>query len=186
MVSIKNVMRKAVVTVDPATSISNVAKILTNNKVGSAVVVSGKKPIGIVTADDIVQLAAKGEDLKKTKVKDLKAGKLVSAKPSDNMLDVMKRMVKVGVKRMPVIDGSKLVGIVTEKELLLAAPELIEVLSEKLKARIGEVAEADNAITGMCEKCGNFSDDLRHSEGRWFCEDCREDDVIGEDSEDKY
>src|SRR3989338_4411477 len=134
MVSVKNVMRRSVVTVDPSVTISDVAKVLTNNKVGSAVIVSGKKPIGIVTSEDIVQLAAKGKDLKKVKVKDLKNGKLVTVKPSDNMLDVMKKMVKAGVKRVPVIDGSKLVGIVTDKELLLAAPELIEVLSEKLKA----------------------------------------------------
>ncbi len=173
MVAIRNIMRTKVVTVDPNASLYTISKILSNNQIGSVVVLDKKKPVRLVTEKDIVHALAHDKDLKKTKAKDLKKKPLVSANSSEDMLAVARKMVKSGVKRLPVIDGGRLVGIVSEKEILLAAPELIEVLSEKLKSRLDRVAEPTEAISGLCEKCGDYSDDLRHAEGRWLCEDCR-------------
>ena len=175
MVQIKSLMRKWVLTVDPNKSISDVARIMANNRIGSVVVLKGSKPVGIVTREDIVKVVAHGKDVKKVKVSDLKQAKFITAKPADDLLSIVRLMVKEGIKRVPVIENGKLVGILTDKEVLSAAPEMIEVLSERLKTRMGKVSEPEDSIPGLCEKCGDFSEDLRHSEGRWHCEDCRGD-----------
>ncbi|MBU0530152.1 MAG: CBS domain-containing protein [Candidatus Aenigmatarchaeota archaeon] len=175
MVKIKEIMKKHVITVGPSIDMAAVAKIMTNNRIGSVIVMDKSKPTGIVTTDDIVGLIAHGGNPKKTKISALKKRKkFVTASPDDNMLDVAKVMLKSGLKRIPVVKNGKLEGIVSDKEILTIAPELIDVMSEKLKARIATVALPDQEISGICERCEAYSDDLRTVNGRWWCEDCRE------------
>ncbi len=174
---VKDVMKRHVVTVDPNMNMSVISKILTNNRIGAVVIVNKGKPIGMVTTNDIVTLIAKDRDPKK-----VKAGKywkerkrpFLTVPPNESIMKVTKKMIKTGIKRFPVIEDGKLKGIVSTKEILLVSPELIEILSERLKARVDAVARPEQRISGLCEKCGEYSDDLRNIEGRWFCPDCRE------------
>jgi len=177
MVKVKDIMKKNVITVDPGLVVSDVAKIMTNNRIGSVVVLNDKmKPVDIVTDDDIVGLIAAGQNPKKVKIKDIPTKrKLIIASPDDDILKVTKRMIKTGVKRLPVIKDGKLQGIVSDKEVLLTAPELIEIMSEKLRARVEGVAQPDQEISGTCEQCESYSDELKSVGGRWLCEDCRQD-----------
>jgi len=176
MVKVKDIMKKQVITVDSDVSISDVAKIMTNNRIGSVIVMKKLKPVGIVTDDDIVGIIAQGKSPKKVKVRDLPQTKkkFVTATPNEDVLKITRRMIKSGVKRIPVLNGDKLIGIVSDKEILLTAPELIDVISEKLKMRVGLVARQDETISGICELCESYSDELKHIGGRWICEDCRD------------
>jgi len=177
MVKVKNIMKRNVITVDPDLMVSDVAKIMTNNRIGSVIVLNSKmKPVDIVTDDDIVGLIATGKNPKNVKIKDIPTKrKLIIASPDDDVLRVTKRMIKTGVKRLPVIKDGKLQGIVSDKEVLLTAPELLEIMSEKLRARIEGVAQPDQEISGICERCESYSDELKSVGGRWLCEDCRQD-----------
>jgi len=176
MVKVKDIMKRNVITVDPELTISDTAKIMTNNRVGSVIVIDKKmRPVDIITDDDVVGLIAAGKNPKKTKVKDVPTKrKLISASPDEDVLKITKRMIKNGIKRLPVIKNGKLQGIVSDKEILLTAPELLEIMSEKLRARIDMVAQPDQTISGICENCESYSDELKNVGGRWLCEDCRE------------
>jgi len=173
MVKVKDVMKKFVVTVDPTFTLDAVAKILSNNRIGSAVIMQKGKPIGIITSEDIVAAVAKGISPKKFKVKGLTKRRFITATPDHKLLDITKLMINKGIKRVPILKNGKLEGIVTDKEILLTAPEMIDVLSEKLKARVERVAKHDTSISGICEKCEGYSDDLRSMSGRWLCGSCR-------------
>lgn len=174
MPKVSEIMKKNVVTVNPNILISDVAKIMTNNRIGSVIVTDERMmPVSIVTDDDIVGLVASGKSPKKMKVRDLKRKKLISVSPGEDILKVAKLMIKTGYKRMPVIKDGKLQGIVSDKEILLVSPEMIEVLSEKLRARVEMVAQPDESISGMCESCDEYSDNLRNVAGRWMCKECR-------------
>lgn len=174
MIKVREIMKRSVVTIDPELTLADVAKIMTNNRIGSVIIMQKTKPIGIVTDDDIVGTIAMGKDPKKVKVRGLKKKtRFVTASPDEDVLKVTKRMVKTGIKRVPVIKDGKLIGIVSDKEVLLVSPELINVLSEKLKMRVGAVANPDQVISGICERCEAYSDDLRNIGGRWLCEECR-------------
>lgn len=175
MVKVKDIMKKYVVTADPDVSISNAAKVMTNNRIGSVVLTRKERPVGIITSEDITTVVARGKDPKKTRARELKKRKFISASPEDDVLKVTRLMVKSGVKRLPIIKGGKLVGMVSDKEILSTSPELIDILSEKLKARIERVANPIEAISGICEECESYSDELRNIGGRWLCEGCRQD-----------
>lgn len=174
MVKVKEVMKKFVYTVDPELSVDAVAKIMTNNRIGSVIVLDNGKPVGIVTDSDVVTVVAKGEDPKKVRIKDLEQRKFITTTPDEDLMKVIRTMVKTGVKRIPVLLNGKLQGIVSDKEILITAPEMIDILSEKLKARVSMVALPHQTISGICEKCEGYSDELKNVGGRWMCEDCRE------------
>lgn len=98
MVKIKDIMKKYVVTVNPELTLSDAAKIMTNNRIGSVVVTQKNKPIGIVTNEDIVKVVAEGRSPKNVKISDMKpVRKLVTVAPEDDMLKVTRMMIK-GVK----------------------------------------------------------------------------------------
>jgi len=172
MVKIKEVMKKHVVTVDPTFTMDAVAKIMSNNKIGSVIILRKNKPEGIVTREDIVAMVAGGRDPKTIKVKKLLGRSFLTASPNSELLSVTKSMIKKGVKSVQILKGGKLEGILTDKEILLTAPEMIDILSEKLKARVERVARPDSSISGICENCEGYSDTLHNHNGRWSCEDC--------------
>jgi CBS domain-containing protein len=175
MVKIKDVMKKNVITADPGLKMSDVAKIMTNNRVGSVIVMDKNKPIGIVTNDDLVGLIAQGKSPSDVSIKQVPRRKkeLIFAGPNDSVMAVAKKMLKSGIKRMPVIENGKLMGIVSDKEILLVSPEMINILSEKLKIRVERVADPTREISGICENCEAYSDHLVNDGGRWVCEDCK-------------
>ncbi len=174
MVKASEIMRRAVYTVEGNLSLAEVAKIMTSNRIGSVVVMKDNRPVGIVTDSDVVSIVAAGKDPKKILVKDLKKTKFITAPPETDLFKIVRTMVKTGVKRIPIVKDDKLYGIVSDKEILITTPEMIEVLSEKLKARVENVSSVGKAISGICENCEGYSDNIRSIGGRWVCEDCRD------------
>ncbi len=176
MIKVKSIMKTRVITAGPDINVSDAAKIMTNNRVGCLVIMQNKNPVGIVTDSDIVSVVASGKNPKSVRIKDVPAKKkFITASPAENIEDVTRKMIKNGVKRVPVIQNGKLMGIVSDKEILLVSPELLEILSEKLKMRVESVASPDRTISGICESCGDYSDSLNNVGGSWMCEDCRGD-----------
>jgi len=173
MVGVKQIMKRYVITVDPKVSVRDAAVTMTKNKVGSLIIVEKGKPSGIVTSEDIVSIVASDKNSKKVRVGDLPQRRLITATPQEDVITVSRRMVKNGVKRIPVVDKGKLVGIVSDKEIMTTTPEMLDIISEKLRARIERVApRKDVRISGLCEDCETYSDSLRFINGRWVCEEC--------------
>ena len=173
MPKVKDVMRKSVLTIGPTERVSEVAKLLTKNKIGSAVVVRDQRPVGIVTAEDIVGVVAKGKDPRRLRVNKLPRKVFVTVTPDVDLVKTARLMVAKGVKRLPVVSEGRLVGIITDKEMLLTAPEMMEILNERLQMHVDRVAEPRQMITGLCDECEMYSDRLRKIGGQWLCEECR-------------
>jgi CBS domain-containing protein len=175
MVRVSKIMKRNVITADPDLNMADVAKIMTNNRVGSVVVMNRNRPVGIVTNDDIVTIIANGKSPSKVKIRDVpkRRKNLIIAGPNESVVTVARKMLKNGVKRVPVIEKGKLLGIVSDKEILLVSPEQINILSEKLKMRVESVADPTREISGICENCEAYSDNLVNQGGRWVCENCK-------------
>ena len=171
---VREVMKKRVVTAGPELTVMDAANIMTKNRIGSVIIMENQKPVSIFTTDDITTVVSKGLNPKKTRIRDLPKKKLVTASPDESIIKVMERMVKNGVKRLPVLRNGRMEGIVSDKEVLIISPELINILSEKLKARVESVAIKEDVLSGICENCEGYSDELKSIGGKWLCEDCRE------------
>jgi CBS domain-containing protein len=181
MAKVKDIMKSCVITIDPDETITYASRVMTNNRIGALVVMDGGKPIDMVTVADVTTVIAKGLDPNKVTVADVKRNHVkdkktfVTVSPQDDIMKLVKLMVKNGVKRVPVLDRGKLVGIVADKEVLLVSPETMEIMSERLRQKIGCVPRMSAKISGICEDCGQISDGLQTLNGRWMCPECRAD-----------
>lgn len=91
---------------------------------------------GILTDRDIVvDCIADGGDPSSTKVSDLAGGETVTIGADDSIEEALRTMVRAGVRRLPVIDGHELVGMLSQADIAQNCPdELVAELVESLSA----------------------------------------------------
>jgi CBS domain-containing protein len=115
---VTRIMTSPVTTINASDTLGSAAEIMAMNDIGSVVVIEGTKPIGIITERDIVKQVAGGSDALKKPVKQLLFKPLITADPTTTIQDAFTMMLKNNIRRLPVVDESKLIGIVTDKDLL--------------------------------------------------------------------
>ncbi len=118
---VKNVMAKPVITVDKNNSVFEAARVMSEKGVGSIVVTDKGKPVGITTERDVLQrVVAKGLDASKVKMKDIMSKPLITINGNMPIINAIRIMEKNKVRRLLVLEKGKLVGIVTQRDLLRA------------------------------------------------------------------
>jgi CBS domain-containing protein len=130
---IKQAMTKKVIATKLGTPIRDVARTMTKYRVGSVVVVDGDKIVGIVTELDIIwKVVASDLNPSMTKVDDIMTKKVVTIEANKSLEDATALMVENKIKKLPVVDKGKLVGIITATDLISVQPKMIEDLAKLL------------------------------------------------------
>jgi CBS domain-containing protein len=111
-------MISPVETLKPEDRLLSALKKLVKKNIGCAVVVERKKPVGIVTERDISRKIAKSTKVLKSQVKRVMSSPLVTVTPRTPIDKALYLMLKHGIRRLPVIEEEKLVGLVSERDLL--------------------------------------------------------------------
>jgi CBS domain-containing protein len=112
--SIKEVMTSDPRTVDAADSVADAAKIMAEADVGAVIVVEDGQVSGIVTDRDIaVRAVAEGRDPSGTKAGEIATGSPTTLSPDDSVDDAVKAMEEQNVRRLPVVEDGRPVGIVS-------------------------------------------------------------------------
>jgi len=113
-------MTSPVETVSPDATLSEAARVLTAEGVGSLVVGEGRLN-GIITESDVV--AAVGEELDpSTPVSELMTDPVVTIRRTETLRAAAERMGHNGVKKLPVVEAGEAVGIITTTDLALHLP----------------------------------------------------------------
>ena len=134
MIYVKDVMTRNVRTIGEKTTISEAAKVMAKRKIGALVIVEGDKPTGMLTEGDVSRLVAKGLDPRTTPVTTGRK-KLVTVSPEERIEVAAKTMAEAGVKKLPVLEGGKLVGILTQTDIVNSSFALVTSLKEMVQAR---------------------------------------------------
>jgi CBS domain-containing protein len=110
-----------VVTVRGDQSIREALRVLAQHNIGALVVVdAGLRPIGILSERDIVRAAAKNEAVFPLLVSQLMTRDLVLGGPGDDLGAVGQTMVHRRIRHLPVVDGGKLVGMISIGDVVKA------------------------------------------------------------------
>ncbi len=142
VMEIREVMTESVVTTSPARSVRQVAELMRERNVGSVVLVDDDgRPVGFITDRDLaIGVLAEGHD-----GADAAAGyasaPVVTATPELDLRDAATLMVRHGIRRLPVLDGGRLSGIVTLDDLAARTddPELgHDLMAEITRAALPE------------------------------------------------
>lgn len=179
---VADVMTRSPVTAKPTENLLDCAKKMVRKKVGSLLLVDGKRLVGFLDQKDILWALIKKskEDLSKIRAIDISPKKIATIKPSLTLRETIYRMKKLKFERLPVINEGKLVGIITSKDILNFHPEFYPELDEfaaireetKKLQRIKKVKNRKFMHEGICEECGN-TDILYRINGMLICESCK-------------
>lgn len=101
-------------------NITNAAKVMENLNVGVVPVCEGERPIGMITDRDIVlRNVAKGTDYNNTSVGDIMSNGVIYGTPGMDVHEAASLMAENQIRRLPVVEDGKIVGIVSIGDLSL-------------------------------------------------------------------
>src|SRR4030066_686464 len=177
---VKDVMSSPVVTLDEDAPSNKAANLMADNELGCVIVTNkAGKPVGIITERDLViRILAKNLVPDAVKVKEIMTSPLVTIDPEATISEAARRMSRLNIRRLGVVYKGNLVGLVSSKDILGVMPELIEIIQERTRiegaAQAEETSEAEEtSLSGYCDRCGVFSENLKDVNGQNLCEDCR-------------
>jgi len=129
---IENVMVTDVVTVEAEATVREAVELMNKNEIGCLVVVDKEeKPVGIITERDLLKrVLAKRKDPSGAKVKDIMSKPLVTGTPHMDIEAAVRFMFKHKIKKLPVVENDRLVGLVTLTDLVRFQPQIIRMLKE--------------------------------------------------------
>jgi CBS domain-containing protein len=116
--SIKEVMTSNVRACEPNASIIEVAKLMAREDVGPIPVVEEGRLVGIVTDRDlVVRVLAEGRDPQSTTVGEIASRDVVTVSPDEDLDRALQLLAQHQVRRLPVVEGDRLVGIVAQADV---------------------------------------------------------------------
>jgi len=128
---VEDVMVKEVITIDEDFTVKEAAEVMNKFEIGCLIGVRKGKAMGILTERDVLKrVVAQGRDASKTKVKDAMTSPLVIVEPGMDLAEAVKLMFQMKIKKLPVVDGKRLVGLVSLTDIARFQPQMITILKQ--------------------------------------------------------
>jgi CBS domain-containing protein len=116
---VRDGMSSVVVTVGPGHTLRAAARLMSQRKVGAAIVVDPEaQGPGIITERDVLTSVAAGEDPDQECVSDHLTADIVCASPSWSLEQAAVAMVRGGFRHLVVIDGAEVAGVISVRDIV--------------------------------------------------------------------
>jgi PAS domain S-box-containing protein len=113
-----DVMSKDIITISPDQCVFSAAKIMSDNHISCIIVTDNENVAGIITETDILKrVAANENNFVKIRVAEIMSSPVECIPRNLSVLKASRIMIKKHIKRLPILEGKKLVGIVTQTDL---------------------------------------------------------------------
>ena len=136
--SVRDIMIKDLLTISENESALKAAQVMTEKGVSSLIVLANDQPIGIVTERDFIKkICVKELKVSSVRVRDMMSRIRTSASP-DTPIDVaVQRMVNNRIRRLPIFENGKVVGIITVTDLAKHLRTIL-LLNNTLSSRLSQ------------------------------------------------
>lgn len=112
------IMTTNVLSVGEDTLVIDAVKIMDKNQIGALIVQTPRPTFGIFTQRDLLsRVVARRKSVRNTKIKDVMTETIKCAQVDDSIDDITRLMYVENVRYLPVMDGRKLVGIISNDDL---------------------------------------------------------------------
>jgi len=129
VILVRDIMSKNVKTARPDSLISDVVAKMNKFRIGSVVVVQGRKPVGIITERDILRKVVElGLDPRTVKARDIMSAPILIINEEVSVEEAASIMTRNSIKKLPVVKNGNLVGIVTATDLVKSTPKIIDLV----------------------------------------------------------
>jgi len=117
MTTVGEIMSKELITVDPDATVAEAATVMGEHHAGSALVMEGESLSGIFTERDIVRALGEHFDAAGHPVSHWMTRSPMTIGPDALVKDALDRMLSGGFRHLPVVDGDRVVGLVSMRDL---------------------------------------------------------------------
>jgi len=151
-IEVADVMNKDVITISPGETATVAAEKMAQNDISCVIVVGDGNVLGILTETDFLKrVVAAHAETEKINVRDIMSSPVQSVPPDMSVLDASTIAEEKRIKRLPVLDADRLVGIVTQTDLIQALTsygrwkEISEIMSTDVAGVQKDATVADAA-----------------------------------------
>ena len=131
---VRDVMARNIKTVKTDDTVLSAVQKMNKFDIGSVIVVSNGRPVGIITEANILRRIVEPRmDPETVWAKDIMSAPLISIEPTMALEEAAKIMAERRIKRLPVMDGDKLIGLLSSTDIVRVNPTQIAILSELLR-----------------------------------------------------
>jgi CBS domain-containing protein len=136
--SVRDAMTADPRSIGASATVVEAAQLMREKHIGSLPITDDEQLIGMITDRDITtRVVAEAADPKTTSVGDVSSQDLISVEPDNDLDEALQLMARHQVRRLPVIENGRLVGIVAQADIALTLKEnerktgeLVEAISE--------------------------------------------------------
>ena len=135
---VADIMTNASVSESPSDTLKDAAIRMWQQQTGSLLVMDGDTLLGILTERDVMKAVAHGDDVGATPVSSVMTKDVLTVPPTMPLYQAAREMASRWIRHLPVVDGGKVVGVVSQRDLVgvLAAldhdPEGVELPVDQL------------------------------------------------------
>jgi CBS domain-containing protein len=112
------VMTRGVVTVAPSDVVQTALRAMLDHDIGAVVVIDEDRPVGMFTERDVTRRVLDDAELLARPVSDVMAAPVVAIPATTDVVAAFELLNSRGIRRLPVVEDGRVVGIVTERDLL--------------------------------------------------------------------
>jgi CBS domain-containing protein len=116
--AVRHVMSKPLITVDGETSSQDAILLMVEKDIGALIVTEKGKPVGIVTERDVMKKCCPEASCREVKVRKIMSKPLITVNGETPLEVAVEIMIDKKIRRLLVTEREKIVGIVTQKDLL--------------------------------------------------------------------
>ena len=136
--SVRDAMTENPRSIGASASVVEAARLMRDEHIGSLPITDDEELVGMITDRDITtRVVAEAADPKMTSVGDVVSRDLISVEPDEDLEEAVQLMASHQVRRLPVVENGRLVGIVAQADVALnlrenerRTGELVEAISE--------------------------------------------------------
>ena len=134
--SVRDAMTEEPRSIGASASVVEAARLMREQHIGSLPITDDEKLVGMITDRDITtRVVAKAADPTTTSVEEVYSRDIISVEPDKNLEDAVQLMARHQLRRLPVVENGRLVGIVAQADIALTEDEtktgeLVEAISK--------------------------------------------------------
>jgi len=136
IILVRDIMRRNVKTVRTDDSVHAAVQKMNKFQIGSVIVTNNGRAVGIITERNILERIVEPRlDPGTVWAKDIMSAPLITVDPNDAVEEAAKIMAQKRIKKLPVVEGDKIVGVISTSDIVRANPTQLGILEELLRVR---------------------------------------------------
>jgi CBS domain-containing protein len=126
---VEDVMTMEVITIDENASVKEAADVMNQYEIGCLIAVRKGKAKGIITERDLLKrVIVEGKNAKKTKIGEVMSSPLEIVAPGTSLEEALQLMFQKKIKKLPVVEKNRLLGVVSLTDIARCQPAIIKIL----------------------------------------------------------